>query len=110
MPAEAFPFEPAILLKGTSKEADRFIVAALWENTGAPVPVAYVANWARILQLRGDEFASHASACHYWLFEHRPDQASDQDSVELLSQALRSWGWHFLFRMVIKRSGCECLP
>ena len=66
---------PAALVSGTPIEADRFLVAALWTGEVSPPTISAVAEWAITLHRRGDEFASHASACHYWLFEQMATQA-----------------------------------
>ncbi|CAB3805450.1 hypothetical protein LMG28138_05668 [Pararobbsia alpina] len=66
---------PAIIISGTPAEADRFLVAALWTGE-EPVPtISAVTEWTNILHMRGDDFASHASACLYWLFEQKATQA-----------------------------------
>jgi hypothetical protein len=64
--------EPAALLSGSASEADRFLAAALWHSDSRDVSVEYVRHWASILRGRGIEFASHASACQYWLYEKQP--------------------------------------
>ncbi|MEX3921111.1 hypothetical protein AB4Y43_33685 [Paraburkholderia sp. BR10872] len=65
-----YEFEPAVLVSGAPDAADHFLVSVLWGEQEDALPVAYVMNWARLLHERGDDFSSHAAACHYWLFEH----------------------------------------
>jgi hypothetical protein len=64
--------EPAVLLCGSAADADKFLATALWRSAPPEVCVDYVQHWASIMRERGIEFASHASACEYWLFEHQP--------------------------------------
>jgi hypothetical protein len=61
--------EPAVLLYGSVAEADSFLAAALWHSDSCDVSVEYVQHWASLMRGRGIEFASHASACQYWLYE-----------------------------------------
>lgn len=61
---------PPVLETGTASEADKFLVATLWGEWENSLSYIFVVNWARILQERGDDFSSHAAACHYWLYEH----------------------------------------
>ncbi len=60
---------PAVIISGSPGEADRFIVAALWTGEEPTPTINAVTKWASVLRERGVEFASHASACHYWLSE-----------------------------------------
>jgi hypothetical protein len=62
--------EPTEIVSGGPAEADRFLVAALWSSEPGTVPVEHVRHWADLLRRRGDDFASHAAACQYWLYEH----------------------------------------
>jgi hypothetical protein len=63
--------EPAVLLSGSVAEADNFLSAVLWKCDSAKVAVGYVSHWASIMRGRGVEFASHAAACQYWLYEQQ---------------------------------------
>jgi hypothetical protein len=65
-----FVLQPAEVLSVSPEEADRFLVAALWSSAPGTVPVDHVRHWAEVLRGRGDDFASHAAACQYWLYEH----------------------------------------
>jgi hypothetical protein len=69
--ASQFPFalEPAEVLSGSPVEADQFLVAALWNTAPGTLPADHVRHWADVLRGRGDDFASHAAACQYWLYE-----------------------------------------
>lgn len=81
MPIPAVASLPAVILLGTAGEVDRFIVAALWTGK-SPVPtVAEVTAWAHALHQRGDAFASHSSACHYWLYEQRTRERLAASSI-----------------------------
>lgn len=76
---EAIPMQPAILLAGTTREVDVFLSNVLGDDSNG-LTVRQVLEWTRILHDRGDQFVSHASACHYWLYaqlgsKHLPDQA-----------------------------------
>jgi hypothetical protein len=62
--------DPPDLLCGTPEIADRYLVWALFGESEAYLFAWYVLHWADIVQARGDDFASHAAACHYWLYEH----------------------------------------
>ena len=61
--------EPLVILAGSPEEADRFLMSALWGDSDPFVSVLGVLGWADVLRGRGSEFASHAAACHYWLYE-----------------------------------------
>ncbi|MGS1063396.1 hypothetical protein [Burkholderia glumae] len=62
---------PDILLTGTPEAVDAYLVRRLWAaGHAAPAP-HMVVNWLRALNTRGEPFASHVVACHYWLYEHR---------------------------------------
>ncbi|WP_224010828.1 hypothetical protein [Paraburkholderia tropica] len=63
---------PDVFLLGTPKEVDRFLVARLRDESESRPTVRIVINWMRLLKARGDAFASHVVACHYWLYEHKP--------------------------------------
>jgi hypothetical protein len=65
MTAPAYEIAPAVLLGGSVEEADRFLVETLFGAQERTVPVQCVLNWARLLRLRGDDYASHAVTCHY---------------------------------------------
>jgi hypothetical protein len=65
-----YELEPSALIVGTPEEADHFLVSALWGPSEGMLPIGSVMHWARLLHDRGDDFASHAAACHYWLYEH----------------------------------------
>lgn len=65
-------FSPDIFMLGTPEEADRFLVARLRDESASRPAVYVVVNWIRLLKARGDAFASHVVACHYWLYEHSP--------------------------------------
>lgn len=78
MTAPAYEMAPAVLLVGAVQEADRFLVEALFGAQEQSVPVQCVLNWARLLHLRGDDFASHAVTCHYWLYEHCPGYGAER--------------------------------
>ena len=60
---------PAIVATGTPKEVDEFLVDALWKTRFGILPTSLVVEWAALLHQRGEEFASHASTCHYWLYD-----------------------------------------
>jgi hypothetical protein len=60
---------PAVLQTGTPAEVDEYLVGALWQDHLPSLIPAVVSGWATLLHRRGLEFASHASACHYWLYE-----------------------------------------
>ncbi|MFM0224156.1 hypothetical protein [Paraburkholderia dipogonis] len=60
-----------VITEGTPAEVDSFLLAALWTGKGRAPSVQQVIEWKRFLQQRGDDFASHAIACFYWL---RKDQ------------------------------------
>ncbi|MCP3711663.1 hypothetical protein M3I54_32730 [Paraburkholderia sp. CNPSo 3274] len=62
--------EPPVLVNGSPSEADRFLVAVLFGDHEDSLPVQYVLTWVKLLHARGDDFASHAATCHYWLYEH----------------------------------------
>ncbi len=62
--------EPLALKCGSAAEADQFLMAHLWGASECLLPPGTVMHWAKLLHGRGDEFASHAAACHYWLYEH----------------------------------------
>ena len=64
--------EPAVLLFGSAAEADSFLAAVLWHHDSPEISIDYVSHWASIMRRRGIEFASHASACQYWLYEKQP--------------------------------------
>jgi hypothetical protein len=76
-----YEFEPPVLLSGSPREADRYLVAVLFGAHENSVPVRYVLNWVKLLHARGDTFASHAAACHYWLYEHHSGYAHDRPSA-----------------------------
>lgn len=60
---------PALLQTGSPAEVDRYLVSTLWHDQSPSLIPPIVARWAMILSRRGPDFTSHASACHYWLFE-----------------------------------------
>ena len=60
---------PPVLQTGNPKEVDDYLVGALWQRRAPEITLAAVSLWATLLRRRGTEFASHASACHYWLYE-----------------------------------------
>ncbi|MBI0325782.1 hypothetical protein [Burkholderia plantarii] len=62
---------PDILMTGTPDAVDTYLVRRFREGgPDAPAP-HMVVNWLRVLKTRGEPFASHVAACHYWLYEHR---------------------------------------
>jgi hypothetical protein len=65
----ASDIEPLVILTGSPEEADRFLMSALWGDSDTFVSVLGVLGWANVLRERGSDFASHAAACHYWLYE-----------------------------------------
>lgn len=65
-----YEFEPSVLLNGSPDEADHYLVAVLFGAHENSVPVQYELSWVKLLHARGDDFASHAATCHYWLYEH----------------------------------------
>jgi hypothetical protein len=65
----ASDIEPLVILTGSPEEADRFLMSALWGDCDTFVSVPRVLGWADVLRQRGSDFASHAAACHYWLYE-----------------------------------------
>jgi hypothetical protein len=65
----------AIIVAGTPAEIDRYLVATLWTGEEPAPTIRTVTEWADLLRRRGDDFASHASACHYWLFEQMATSA-----------------------------------
>ncbi|MDE1141119.1 hypothetical protein WCQ02_20100 [Paraburkholderia tropica] len=67
---QAFEQEPAALKRGSTTEADQFLVTNLWGASESLLPPHTVMHWAKLLHDRGVDFASHAAACHYWLYEH----------------------------------------
>src|ERR1700754_3100474 len=62
--------EPLVILTGSPEEADRFLMSALWGDSDTFVSVLGVLGWADVLRGRGSDFASHAAACYYWLYEN----------------------------------------
>lgn len=62
-----------MLTHGTARDADRFLVEALWVRSASCLPIVDVMDWIVALHERGEEFASHVSACSYWLYEHAAD-------------------------------------
>jgi hypothetical protein len=66
---------PAIIISGSPIEVDRYLVVTLWTGEEPKPSVRTVTEWVNILHERGDDFASHASACHYWLFEQMANKA-----------------------------------
>jgi len=60
---------PAVLQIGDAERVDDYLVRALWKAEVPGLTPAVVSCWAALLRARGTEFSSHASACHYWLFE-----------------------------------------
>jgi hypothetical protein len=70
---------PAVLISGTAAEADHFLVNALWPKEGSIPSVATVIAWQDALQLRGEEFASHVSACRFWLYEQKDTDFGSED-------------------------------
>ncbi|WP_234774794.1 hypothetical protein [Paraburkholderia tropica] len=67
---EAYEQEPFPLKFGSPAEADRFLVTYLWGDTECQLSPGLVMHWVWLLHGRGEDFASHAAACHYWLYEH----------------------------------------
>lgn len=63
---------PAVLILGSPQEVDRYLFSLLRDSSIGPPSLHIVANWIRLLEARGTEFASHAVACHYWLYEYHP--------------------------------------
>jgi len=63
---------PEVFLLGTPTEVDRFLASRLSDESGTHPEAHVVVNWIRLLMARGNGFASHAAACHYWLYEHYP--------------------------------------
>ena len=62
--------EPAVLVTGSPRQADLFLPEVLFGAHENSIPVPYVLHWVKLLHARGDDFASHAATCHYWLYEH----------------------------------------
>ncbi len=62
--------DPPSLVAGSPPIADQYLVSLLFGEHEATLPVQYVLHWAKILGDRGEDFASHAATCHYWLYEH----------------------------------------
>lgn len=65
-----YEFEPLALKSGTALDADRFLMTYLWGASERLLPPRIVMRWAALMHERGEDFASHAAACHYWLYEH----------------------------------------
>lgn len=66
-----YEMAPSALTTGSPYEADKFLVTCLWKaGEEDSVPHDTVMYWAMLLRRRGEEFASHASVCQYWLYEH----------------------------------------
>ncbi|MCO4879031.1 hypothetical protein [Paraburkholderia caribensis] len=85
---------PPVLVHGSPREADQFLVAALWGPTGNCLPLIEVMAWAAALHTRGEEFNSHVSACSYWLYEHAAD----------FPELLRNWKREQHARTAARRS------
>ncbi|GAB2920853.1 hypothetical protein GCM10027093_69520 [Paraburkholderia jirisanensis] len=69
-----FALNPEELLTGTPRQADAFLMNALWKSTAGALPVEWVVHWRDLLRGRGDEFASHMAACQYWLYARQLDR------------------------------------
>jgi hypothetical protein len=70
----ASDIEPLVILTGSPEEADRFLMSALWSDSDTFASVVGVLGWADVLRERGSDFASHAAACHYWLYERTANE------------------------------------
>ena len=70
-----FPLDPEELLTGTPGEADAFLMSALWKSPAGALPAEWVVHWRDLLGERGEDFASHAATCQYWLYERQLDRA-----------------------------------
>ena len=64
-----FALDPEELLTGTPREGDAFLMNALWKSPTDAPPAEWVVHWRDLLRERGEDFASHVSACQYWLYE-----------------------------------------
>ncbi|RQM46509.1 hypothetical protein EHZ19_18495 [Paraburkholderia bannensis] len=81
-----YEFEPLALKSGSPLVADRFLMTYLWGASECLLPPGTVMHWAVLLHERGDDFASHAAACHYWLYEHYQGYDHNGPSKQRLSQ------------------------
>ncbi|WP_028207332.1 hypothetical protein [Paraburkholderia nodosa] len=80
-PTPLYEIEPRVLVSGSPGEADRFLVAVLFGTRENLIPVEYVLNWMKLFHERGDDFASRAATCQYWLYEHHRGYIPDPPSA-----------------------------
>jgi hypothetical protein len=85
---------PPVIRTGSPGAVDRYLRSALWRAGGNSLPLLDVIEWTNVLRVRGDDFASHVSACHFWLYER-------SSSVRLL---LSAWRLERRARTAVRRS------
>jgi hypothetical protein len=69
---------PVVLQSGSPEAVDAYLVDALWHEGPSTLSAATVSYWATLLRRRGIDFVSHASACHYWLYEELSGKPHEQ--------------------------------
>ncbi|AUT62870.1 hypothetical protein [Paraburkholderia terrae] len=67
---------PAVIATGTPKEVDAFLLACLSHEELPQPSLAAMYEWIACLTGRkDDDFHSHISTCHYWLYFQYAKQA-----------------------------------